>query len=424
MPRVKTTRASSWPAPPSEASSASDAPKPAKRSRSQVTVKEKLAVIGWYHQNGRNQEKTAEHFRNVEGFHTFSQSTVSRWLKEEENLRKQYEGGSRQRIRTVPVKHPALEEYLSAWIEHTQQQQAMRVTGDQIKAAASQFYDERGTPQEERLNLSNGWLGKFKQRHQLRQVRSYSEAGTSASFADATTDTAHVTSIPAAVIPEQSPRKRNDVRNVLNPSDEIPPVSNNSRQTTRKITKRSKKVQRPTRSQTRTPVRSERAMAAIEDDEIKEWHFHVYWLENGSDHGFAKADALRLKLLERVEKDPKFIAVFHGVSSAQYTGLTTAPPPMNRKPVGPHPSGSFEVWVPNESFVKVLSFFTLHRGSLSIFLHALTKDQRIDHSPARAIWLGSPWPIETDALPEDPVEEDTHPPFQYPELGLGYSADF
>ncbi|KAF1315005.1 Dopa 4,5-dioxygenase, partial [Globisporangium splendens] len=163
-------------------------------------------------------------------------------------------------------------------------------------------------------------------------------------------------------------------------------------------------------------------MVVTKDEEIKEWHFHVYWLENRSEQGFAQANALRLQLLERVETDPEFIAVFHGVSSAQYPALLGTPPPMNRTPVGPHPSGSFEVWVPKESFVKVLSFFTFHRGSLSIFLHPLTKDQRIDHSSARAVWLGPSWPIDGTALPEDPTEEDADPPFQYPELGLGYSA--
>lgn len=162
--------------------------------------------------------------------------------------------------------------------------------------------------------------------------------------------------------------------------------------------------------------------AAARDEEIKEWHFHVYWLENRSERGFAQADALRRKLLERVETDPAFIAVFHGVSSAQYPALRGTPPPMNRSPVGPHPSGSFEVWVPKESFVRVLSFFTLHRGNLSIFLHPLTKDQRLDHSSARAMWLGPSWPIDAEELPLDPTDEDADPPFQYPELGLGYSA--
>ncbi|GAB9471094.1 Dopa 4,5-dioxygenase [Globisporangium polare] len=158
------------------------------------------------------------------------------------------------------------------------------------------------------------------------------------------------------------------------------------------------------------------------DEEIKEWHFHVYWLENRSEQGFARADALRRLLLEHVESDPSnFIAVFHGVSQKQYPALIGSPPPMNRKPVGPHPSGSFEVWVPKESFVRLLSFFTLHRGALSIFLHPLTKDQRVDHSAQRAIWLGQPWPIDADSLPADPTEEDADPPFQYPELGLGYS---
>lgn len=159
-------------------------------------------------------------------------------------------------------------------------------------------------------------------------------------------------------------------------------------------------------------------------EEIKEWHFHVYWLEKAHGGGFERADTLRRELLARVAADHStgFVAVFHGVTSAHVPGLRSVPPPMNRAPVGPHPSGSFEVWVPTESLARVLAFFTLHRRDLSVFVHPLTAQQRVDHSPARAFWLGPSWPVDGTALPPDPTAEvDVDPPFQYPELGLGYS---
>lgn len=155
-------------------------------------------------------------------------------------------------------------------------------------------------------------------------------------------------------------------------------------------------------------------------EEIKEWHFHVYWLEKPNGGGFAQADALRRELLALVEAGV-LVAVCHGVGSAQLPGLVGTPPPMNRSPVGPHPSGSFETWVPVESLARALSFFTLRRGALSVFVHPLTARQRVDHSPARAFWLGPSWPIDDGALPLDPTDPHADPPFQYPELGLGYS---
>lgn len=114
--------------------------------------------------------------------------------------------------------------------------------------------------------------------------------------------------------------------------------------------------------------------------------------------------------------DPSFVVVFNGVTSAIVPGRVGTPPPMNHHAVGPHPSGSFEVWVPEESLAKALSWITLNRGSLSILIHPLTRYERVDHS-THATWIGQPWTIDLLALREDLKT----PPLQYPELGLGYS---
>ncbi|TYZ60309.1 hypothetical protein PybrP1_001230 [[Pythium] brassicae (nom. inval.)] len=137
----------------------------------------------------------------------------------------------------------------------------------------------------------------------------------------------------------------------------------------------------------------------------------------------ARVDALRRERLARVAADPTgFVAVFHGVTSAHLPGLQGTPPRMNRSPVGLHPSGSSEVWVPAESLARVLSIFTLRRRDLSVFVHPVTAQQRVDHSPTRAFWLGPSWSVDGSALPPDPTAEaEADPPFQYPELGLGYS---
>lgn len=105
------------------------------------------------------------------------------------------------------------------------------------------------------------------------------------------------------------------------------------------------------------------------------------------------------------------------MTNKELPGLEGKPPPMNLGPVGPHLSGSFETWAPAESFAQVLSWFTLHRGSLSILVHPLTRYEREDHT-THAMWLGAPWVIDLDALRVDLVT----PPLQHPELGYGYSA--
>lgn len=150
---------------------------------------------------------------------------------------------------------------------------------------------------------------------------------------------------------------------------------------------------------------------------IKEWHFHTYWFATRNPKSGEEAQALHDALVEKVATDPEFIAVCNGVTSAQLPGLVGSPPPMNRQPVGPHLSGSFETWVPIESFAKVLSWFTLHRGSLTVLVHPLTRYELEDHT-THAMWLGQPWVLDLDALRDDIGE----PPAQYPELGLGYNA--
>ncbi|KAG6609847.1 DOPA 4,5-dioxygenase [Phytophthora cinnamomi] len=155
----------------------------------------------------------------------------------------------------------------------------------------------------------------------------------------------------------------------------------------------------------------------VDASTIKEWHFHTCYFAT-NERSKKEAEALRDALVDQVAADPKnFVAVCNGVTSKELPGLEGKPPPLNLGPVGPHLSGSFETWVPAESFTQVLSWFTLHRGSLSILVHPLTRYEREDHS-THAMWLGQPFIIDLERLREDLIT----PPLQYPELGLGYSA--
>ena len=91
--------------------------------------------------------------------------------------------------------------------------------------------------------------------------------------------------------------------------------------------------------------------------------------------------------------------------------------PINMHPIGPHPVGSYEVWCPREYLAEVMDFFMRRRGELTILIHPLSRHDIQDHFN-RNMWLGSPIAIDGTVL----VEDYGHPPFQYPELKLGYSA--
>jgi len=60
---------------------------------------------------------------------------------------------------------------------------------------------------------------------------------------------------------------------------------------------------------------------------------------------------------------------------------------VNMDPMGPHPVGSYEIWVPQETFNAVFSYLCMNRGNLSILVHPLTRDPREYVTDA----YGGPW---------------------------------
>ncbi|RDB19380.1 DOPA 4,5-dioxygenase [Hypsizygus marmoreus] len=151
-------------------------------------------------------------------------------------------------------------------------------------------------------------------------------------------------------------------------------------------------------------VRPPTDLETVLNSEIKEWHFHIYFLQRNASLHHAALE-LRDAVL-RLRRDGAFVAVplFR----------------VNIEPIGPHPIGSYEIWVPSETFSSVFSYLCINRGDLSILVHPLTRDQRaygIDHETRNA-WIGPSFPLDLSTLPLR--SEDI--PLQYPSLKLGYST--
>jgi DOPA 4,5-dioxygenase len=142
-------------------------------------------------------------------------------------------------------------------------------------------------------------------------------------------------------------------------------------------------------------------LATVVESEIKEWHFHIYFHQtNQAEH----QAALRLRdAVLRLRRDGAFVAV------PLYR--------VNTAPIGPHPVGSYEIWVPSECFSSVYSYLLLNRNNLSILVHPLTKEPRKDHD-VRATWMGNSYPLDLSTLPNRADEL----PVQYTSLKLGYTA--
>ena len=108
----------------------------------------------------------------------------------------------------------------------------------------------------------------------------------------------------------------------------------------------------------------------MEDLQIKDWHAHVYF-------DAATAEAARA-LRERIEKA---FAIEMGR--------------FHERPVGPHPRFSYQVAFKNEQFEPLLSWLTLNRGDLTVFIHPNTGHDLEDHRD-RAIWMGQQVPLVLD----------------------------
>ncbi|KAJ7646547.1 DOPA-like domain-containing protein [Roridomyces roridus] len=142
-------------------------------------------------------------------------------------------------------------------------------------------------------------------------------------------------------------------------------------------------------------------LKTVLESEIKEWHFHIYFHQNNAEEQHAALE-LRDAVL-RLRRDGAFIAV----PSFK----------VNTDPVGPHPVGSYEIWVPAETFSSVFSYLSQNRGTLSILVHPLTRDTRMDYEQ-RAAWLGPAYPLDLSKLPA----RTEVLPAEYTSLKVGYSC--
>ncbi|MBV8406832.1 MAG: DOPA 4,5-dioxygenase family protein [Alphaproteobacteria bacterium] len=100
---------------------------------------------------------------------------------------------------------------------------------------------------------------------------------------------------------------------------------------------------------------------------IKDWHAHVYFDAATRDSAWA--------LRERIEQAFDIeMGRFH------------------ERPVGPHPRFSYQVHFRNEQLAPLISWLTLNRGALTVFVHPNTGQDLEDHRD-RAVWLGDSVPL-------------------------------
>ncbi|KAK6878834.1 putative 21.2 kDa protein [Candida tropicalis] len=119
---------------------------------------------------------------------------------------------------------------------------------------------------------------------------------------------------------------------------------------------------------------------------VKYYDFHVYYYAHKPETVKEAKDLLN-KLIANFPED-----------SANGSIIVKQLP--DDKVIGPHSSQFWEADVLRpEVFIKVLSWFQLNHGKLSVLIHPQTGDDYKDHSDY-ALWLGTPVPIFTSVFGE------------------------
>nr|XP_049702303.1 tigger transposable element-derived protein 4 [Helicoverpa armigera] len=111
--------------------------------------------------------ETGEKISDVGKRFGFSRSTVSTiWKNKDKILQAEGEGKSSKKLKRP--KYEDLDEAILSWF-HRQRQNNMPISGPLMKAKAENFAEELGLTS---FKASEGWLGKFKQRHHINYERS------------------------------------------------------------------------------------------------------------------------------------------------------------------------------------------------------------------------------------------------------------
>lgn len=138
-----------------------------------ATLQQRIEILDWHNENGKNQSVTARHFAPCYPNLKIKQLLISSWVKDEAKWRAQWENASHENSQSAKrirqTEHPHVSEMMQLWIIKAMNDRIL-LTGEVLRQKWSQFADLVGVPSDERLKLSNGWLDSFKARHGLKQL--------------------------------------------------------------------------------------------------------------------------------------------------------------------------------------------------------------------------------------------------------------
>lgn len=108
-------------------------------------------------------------------------------------------------------------------------------------------------------------------------------------------------------------------------------------------------------------------------DIVESWHVHVYFDESNTQ---------------------KAVWLAHDIKQLD---LSVNIGELHYEPLGPHTRPQFCVTVLNDTFGKLVRWLALNHNGLSVLIHPNTEHELADHTE-RAIWLGTPVPLDLNKL--------------------------
>ena len=148
-----------------------------KSKRTEATVYEKLSVIKWYKDNGRNAGKTKEFFNP--SFPSLHETTILSWVRNEANLEEVYNSSKKgNQIRNKKTFNLQFDDAMDEWLMRKESDPKSRIDGNSIKMTAKKIQSLLEIPEPDQLTFSNGWLESFLKRKGLKMQRFHGEAAS------------------------------------------------------------------------------------------------------------------------------------------------------------------------------------------------------------------------------------------------------
>ncbi len=151
-----------------------------KKKKEVATLEQRIEVLDWYHQNGKNQSKTAKHFAVIYPNLKIKQPLVSAWIKDKQKWREEYAKSSEnaQNVKCLrQTQHPEITEMMELWVSKAMSD-GLLLMGEVLHQKWRSFADLAGIPEDERLSLSEGWLTSFKSQTGLKSFKCHGEAAS------------------------------------------------------------------------------------------------------------------------------------------------------------------------------------------------------------------------------------------------------